>query len=51
MKVNLWAKKGIVTVAVASSVKGAAPVLTIEIKDPQIQYDEGTGKVTILESL
>ncbi len=50
MKINLWAKKGIVTVVLADSAKGAAPTLTIDIKDPQILYDEGTNKITIIET-
>jgi hypothetical protein len=50
MKVNLWAKKGQVTVALVDSAKGAAPVLTVEMKDPQILYDEGTNKITIVET-
>ena len=50
MKVNLWAKKGIVNITVVDSAKGAAPTLTIDIKDPQILYDEGANKITIVET-
>jgi len=50
VKINLWAKKGIVTIVLADSAKGSAPILTIDIKDPQILYDEGTNKVTIVET-
>jgi len=50
MKVNVWAKKGLVSVVFVDSAKGSVPTVTVEIKDPQILYDEGTSKITIVET-
>ena len=51
MKINLWAKKGQVTISIVSDSKqGTAPTLTLDIKDPQILYDETTSKITIIET-
>jgi len=50
MKINLWAKKGIVTMSVVPDTKeGTAPTLTVEINNPQILYD-GENKITIVET-
>lgn len=51
MKANLWVKKGIVTITVGGDpAKGVAPLLTLDVKDPQILYDEGTNKISIIET-
>jgi hypothetical protein len=51
MEINLWAKKGKVTISVKGDANpNSAPVLTVGIKDPQIVYDEATNKITITET-
>jgi len=51
MKINLWAKKGTVTISViGDSSKGTAPLVTMEIKDPQIIFDEGDNTIKIVET-
>ena len=50
MKINLWAKKGIVVVSVMPDTKeGTAPTMTLEINNPQIVYD-GENKIKIVET-
>lgn len=50
MKINLWAKKGIVTISVIPDVKeGTAPTLTMEVNNPQILYD-GENAIRIVET-
>ena len=51
MKETLWAKKGLITITVVGdSAKGTAPLVTVEIKDPQILFDEGTNTIRIVET-
>ncbi len=51
MKINLWAKRGQVTISVSGdSNPHTAPVVTMELKDPQITYDEGTNTIKIFET-
>ena len=50
MKVNLWAKKGTVTISVVpDGNSGTAPIVTVEINNPQILYD-GENKIQIVET-
>ena len=50
MKINLWAKKGAVTISIVpDSNAGTAATLTIEINNPQILYD-GDTKMVIVET-
>lgn len=50
MKINLWAKKGIVTISVMpDSKEGTAPTVTMEVNNPQILYD-GENTIKIVES-
>jgi len=51
MQINLWAKKGKVIIALVENTNpNTAPTLTMELKDPQIVYDDTTSKITIVES-
>jgi len=52
MKINLWAKlgKAVPISIIKDSSPNTAPTVTIEIKDPQILYDDISGKITIVES-
>jgi hypothetical protein len=51
MEVNLWAKKGQVSISVKGDTNpNTSPILVIRIKDPQIIYDEATNNITIIET-
>ena len=51
VKINLWAKKGAVTICFGGDpAKGVAPVLTVEVQNPQVLYDEGSNKIQIVET-
>lgn len=51
MNINLWAKKGIVSVMIFSDTNpNTAPTITIDILDPQITYDSGTNSIKIIET-
>jgi hypothetical protein len=51
MQINLWAKKGKVTISVVGdSNPNSAPTLTVDLKDPQIIYDEATHVIKIIET-
>ena len=51
MKINLWAKKGAVVISIVGDPNpNTAPTLTVEIKDPQIIYDEGENRISVIET-
>lgn len=50
MQANIWLKKKITLFIGGDPAKGQAPVMTIELGDPQILVDPEKGTLVILET-
>lgn len=50
MKTTVWMKRNIVISIGGDQEKNVPPLITLEIKDPQIIFDEHDGKIKIVET-
>lgn len=50
MKTNIWIKRNVVILIGGDEGKNIPPLITLEIKDPQIIFDEHDGKIRIVET-
>lgn len=50
MKTTIWMKKKVVVQIGGQPEKGVPPLLTLEMDDPQIIFDEHDGKIRVVET-
>jgi hypothetical protein len=50
MKTTVWVKRNVVIYIGGDSEKNIPPLITLELKDPQIIFDEHDGKIKIIET-
>jgi hypothetical protein len=50
MKGTLWQKKKVIIYMGGNPAKNEAPVLTLELDNPQIQFDSNTNTIIIFEN-
>jgi hypothetical protein len=50
MKTTIWVKRNVTVFIGGDAEKNIPPLITLEMKDPQIIFDEHDGKIKIVET-